>query len=315
MRKTLVIILPFILLFLMSCETSSTPQPNDTPIDKTIPVEGETPKPAIKRDCPNGGKILEGNKLVLNDKALIAYIVADSTTNDAEFGESHRVLAIYNADNCEEVERLTLPLNTTPDYAYYLAKVNYNNAGNILGIRGFDKVFCYDLDNKKLLSPLQPSYLSERYGEDAQSGMILRAEVWENFLIGFAKDEGTFAFDLSDKSAIKKIMPIAEYEVNETEFASLFAFPMVDGGWQLVLPQFDYEKSEFSINPILAEPTDVETNIAKNVKNNRFLVLREKNETKGAIAIDMKEYKKVDLPETMKGKTTKQILSWMKEGK
>lgn len=311
MRKFIITTLSLALFFLMSCE-SGTPQQSNTQIDEST-TEQDTPKPVKNRDCPITGNVLEGNKVVLAEKQLIAYILADSTTYNEDFGDSHRVLAIYNAENCEEVQRLTLPENTNPDYAYYLAKVNYNNTGNILGIRGFDKVYCYDLEAKKLLTALQPAYLSERYGEDAQSGMILRAEVWENFLIGFARDEGTFAFDLSDKSAIKKILPIAEYEINETEFASLFAFPMENGGQQLVLPQYDIEKDEFSINPILKEAKAVETNIAKNVRNNRFLVLREKNEAKTPIAVDMGKYKKVNLPEGMIGKGTQAILSWMRE--
>ena len=312
MRKFIISTLSLAFLFLMSCE-SGTPQQSSTQTDEPTTAEQDAPKPAKNRDCPVTGNVLEGNKIVLAEKQLIAYILADSTTYNEEFGDSHRVLVIYNAESCEEVQRLTLPENTNPDYAYYLAKVNYNNTGNILGIRGFDKVLCYDIETKKLLSPLQPAYLSERYGEDAQSGMILRAEVWEHFLIGFARDEGTFAFDLSDKSAVKKILPIAEYEINETEFASLFAFPMENGGQQLVLPQYDIEKDDFSINPILKEAKQVETNIAKNIRNNRLLVLREKNEDKMPIAIDMQKYMKVDLPESMVGKGTQEILSWMRE--
>ena len=311
MRKFIITTLSLALFFLMNCE-SGAPQQSGTQTDEPT-TEQDSSKPAKNRDCPITGNVLEGNKVVLAEKQLIAYILADSTTYNEDFGDSHRVLAIYDAEDCEEIQRLTLPENTNPDYAYYLAKVNYNNAGNILGIRGFDKVYCYDFEAKKLLAALQPAYLSERYGEDAQSGMILRAEVWENFLIGFARDEGTFAFDLSDKSAIKKILPIAEYEINETEFASLFAFPMENGGQQLVLPQYDIEKDEFSINPILKEAKAVETNIAKNVRDNRFLVLREKNEDKTPIAVDMRGYKKVDLPEGMVGKGTQAILSWMRE--
>jgi hypothetical protein len=316
MRKILSPILQLSILFLFGCggDISTTNDTGTTPDTTSTTEDNTAPDNFSNRDCPINGNILEGNKLVLADRNLIAYIVADSTTKDDELGDSHRILYIYNSENCEQVEKITLPVNTSPDYAYYLAKINYNNSSNLLGIRGFDKIYCYDLEAKKLLPALTPAYKSERYGEDAQSGMILRIEVWEDNLIGYARDEGTFAFDLQDKDAPKNVLPFAEYEVNETEFASLFLFPSNDGGTQCLLPKFDVAKDEFSINPLLTKPAELETNIPESARNNRHLVIRMKDENKTPLAFDLMEYKKMNLPDDIAAKNTQGILDWMRGG-
>ena len=318
MRKIFLTLFQIGLIFLMGCggdtpSTGNTDTENSQADSTSILDDSCNPDAYTNRDCPIRGNVLEGNKLVLPEKNLIAYIMADSTTYDNEYGDSHRILVLFNSETCEQADRITLPVNNSPDYPYYLARINYNNASNLLGIRGFDRVYCYDLEAKKLLPALKPKYLSERYGEDAQSGMIQRVEVWEQFLIGYAFDEGTFAFDLRDPSAPKSVLPFSEYALSETSFASLFLFPTTNGGTQCLIPRYDFDKSEFSINPLLSEPAELDTNIPKSARNNRYLVIRMKDENKTPLAFDLEEYKKVNLPEDIAAKNTQAILEWMKK--
>ncbi len=311
--------LPVVMLFVMGCETDTTSSgsgdvtPDNTDSSGIDVSDSDIPTTYSNKDCPIKGSFLTGNKLVLPEKQTIAYIVADSTTRDEQFGESHRILVVFDSESCKERGRVTLPINNSPDFPYYLAKINYNNSSNLLGIRGFDKIFCYDLENNKLLPELTPAYKLERYGEDAQSGMIQRIEVWEQFLIGYAMDEGTFAFDLRDPAAPKNVLPFAEYAINETTFASLFLFPSSDGGTQCLMPKFDIEKDEFSINPLLDRPAEIDTNVPASATNNRYLVLKMKDNDKTPLAFDLQNYEKVDLPEDMTAKPVQEILKWMKE--
>lgn len=319
MRKIYFVFITLTLFALTACGGGSSTESGTTTsstegVDTTTTPEEQngTPSTYTNRDCAVNGQVLNGNKLVFPEKEIISYILADSTTYDDNFGDSHRVLVIKNSDNCEDIDRVILPVNNSPDYAYYLAKINYNNSSNLLGIRGFDKVFCYDLEAKKLLPALEAKYKNERYGEDAQSGMIMRVEVWEQFLIGYAKDEGAFAFDMKDPSNPKPVLPFAEYEINETSFASLFLFPSSDGGTQCLLPKFNVENDEFSINPLLDEPAELETNIPANALNNQFLVIRMKDDKKTPVAFDMKAFERVTLPEDIANKNTQEILAWLK---
>lgn len=266
-------------------------------------------------DCAIVGEVLEGNRIWLAEEKLLVVLLADSTTYDENYGDSHRVLAIYSGDDCTEVDRHVLPVNSSPDYAYYLAKINYNKSHNLIGIRGFSQVFCYDFEAKELLPPLKPEFWMERYGEDAQSGMISRLEIWENYLVGYSKDEGTFVFDLSDKAAPKAILPFAEYEKSETEFASLFLLENQDGKKQALLPFYDDKKDDLNINPLLDEPNGIDTNISKSARNNRFLVFNMQGEEAQPLVIDMAEYEKVELPAEANLKGTQAILDWLKSNR
>jgi hypothetical protein len=319
MKKIFLVLLPIALLFIAGCVTDSSSSENGsgtTDSGDTTSIEtpdSDNPTTYTNKDCPVQGTFLTGNKLVLPEKQTIAYIIADSTTRDEQFGDSHRKLVVFDSESCEAKGNVTLPVNNSPDFPYYLARINYNNSSNLLGIRGFEKIFCYDLLNNKLLPELTPSYKAERYGEDAQSGMILRIEVWEQFLIGYARDEGAFAFDLRDPAAPVNVLPFAEYEINETTFASLFLFPSSDGGTQCLMPKFDIEKDEFSINPLLEKPAEIDNNVPASATNNRYLVLKLKDDQKTPLAFDLQNYQKVDLPQEVAAKPVQEIIEWMKE--
>ena len=305
------------LFLFIACEggvqtnTSSNTQTDTTTTEQ---YDNTSTLPTEKPECEIAGQVLEGNQLWVREMELLFAIVADSTTLDAELGESHRILEVYDTKNCERTQRLELPVNVSPDYPYYLAKVNYNNNSHVVAIQGFGSIYCYDLDSLKLLPLLEPAYYGERYAADAQSGMIQRLEVWEKYLIGSATDMGAFVFDLSDKESPQAVLPFAEYEISESEFGSLFLLPSTGSVQQALIPNYDIDTDEFMISPLFDSPKALNTNgVNKSARDNRFLIIRETNEARTPIAIDLQSRKMIDLPADVSGKATQEILAWMRE--
>lgn len=302
------------LLTMASCggDTTSNSSQNNTAQDTTA-VDGNTASdtPALP-DCKLSGSILEGNQFWDRDMERLICIKADSSTLDPNLGESHRVLEVYDTRNCTLVDRQTLPVNVSPDFPYYLAEINYNKESRLFALRGFGDLYLYDLGAQQLSAALSPEYFSERYGADAQSGMIQRLEVWENYLVGYARDNGAFVFDLSDKTKVKPVLPFAEYNPEEVNPHSLFLLSSGNGQLQAILPQYNSETDQFAINPLFATPMNVNTNVTKSARNNRHLVLRSEDASKTPIAIDLEKHQQVNLPADVAAKTTQEILQWMK---
>lgn len=280
-------------------DTSATTGSNERSVD--LPTS---------HNCTINNEVLEGNELWIRTANTLIAITADSSTLDAEFGPSHRVLEVYDTETCQQVDRQVLPVNVSPDFPYFLAEITYNNESDLVGVRGARTIYIYDAANRRLLDPLEPQFLTNRPSEDAQSGNILRLEVWEHYLIGFAEDEGTFVFDLDNADAPQALLPIAEYKNTETEFTPLFAFPSGQNEVQLALPAYNRETDEFSINALYATPQNINASVASNVRNNRFIVLRKNDSGRTAVAIDMLNRKLLDLPADVATQATQLVLQW-----
>ena len=263
-------------------------------------------------DCEVAGKILEGNQTWLSEQDILITILADESTADPDFGDGHRILVVTDTKTCEEIKREILPVSGSPDFPYYIAEIVYNNTSQLIGLRGADVIYCYDINKKELLSPLSPTFLTERVMDDAQSGMIQRLEVWENYLIGYAQDMGTFVFDLSDKAAPKSLLPYSEFKTQTGDFHSLFMVPSAGDALQGIIPQYDYDADEFKINPLFDQGKSLNTNLPKSAKNNRFLVLREKGDAGKAVGIDMQSCKEVELPADIAPKKVQEVLDWLR---
>ncbi len=311
-----------ILFFLVSllftaCEFSSSGQedPGDEKDTTTISVVTDRDMNTLanlrsKHDCEIAGSILEGNQMWVREKEILVCILADSTTHDADLGESHRILEVYNTESCERVSREVLPVNVSPDFPYYIAEINYNKTSRLLGIKGFDKIYTYDLDSHKLMPPLQPTFANERFAEDAQSGMIRRLEVWEDCLVGYAQDEGVFVFDLEDIENPKTILPFSEYKKDEAYY-SLFLLLSGDK-YQAIMPSYNFDSDQFTINPLFTNPVALSTNVPQSALNNRFLVLRESNQDRSALAFDLQARERIELPADIANQNTQAILNWLR---
>lgn len=301
-----------------ACETvnnnNSSQQPSSTKIESSDNQTKEIIPEAIPRkDCEIKGKILEGNRKLVKGKNAMVCIVANDSTKDEKLGDSHRVIELYDTRSCNLIKKETLPINVSPDFPYFIADIIYNKNSNLVAIKGHGVVYCYDVNNQKLLEALIPEFKNERIAADAQSGMIKHLEVWENYLIGYAMDIGAFVFDLTDTENAKALLPAAEYDLSLGEgedFSSLFFLRSnkSESTYQAILPNYE---GSFNINPLFDAPKNVNPTLSKNVSDNRFIVL--KNQDGTPYAIDMESQKNVALPSEVKGQSTQEILKWLKK--
>lgn len=306
--------------FWLSCE-SGTPgneNGNNTTDTSTVETTDTTSMSVpVKPSCQIAGTVLDGNQFWAKSENKIIAIAADEETKDKNLGDSHRILEVYDGTNCQQVFREVLPVNFSADYPYYLSEITYNNISKVIAIRGFEKIYIFDIANNKIVGPLVPKFLNQRYAEDAQSGMITRLEVWENYLIGHATSMGAFVFDLSNPTNPSPVMPAAEYEVEKGQiYNPLFLLKSMDknDGHQALLPLYNADTGDFKINALFDKPKKIETNISKTFRNNRYLVLKELLDTESQpIAIDMAERKMLDLPADVAKMKDTDIIAWMKK--
>lgn len=263
-------------------------------------------------NCPPAGDVLEGNSVWLKSADLLAVIKADATMAVEGFGPSHRILELLDGRTCAVKFTTTLPENASPDFPYYIAPIQYNTVSNLVGIQGYYEVFVCDLAADYKLSQLKPQYLTRRELDDPQSGMIQRLEVWEDYLLGFAQDKGPFAFDLSDRSQPKPVLPTAEWQDPETGgYHSLFLLP-TQGGMQAIMPQYDMKADALMLHPLFDAPQAVSTNIPKSARNNALLVLRT-TDAQTPLAVNLRTRKLVTLPTDVATQKTQDILDWMRK--
>lgn len=264
------------------------------------------------QNCTLRGAVLEGNQFWIRERQILVAIVADSSTFDKNLeADGHRILEVYDTRDCSQLLRQTLPVDKSADFPYYIAKPSYNNVGQMLAVRGTTSIYVYDLANRKLSPKLSPQFQTKRDGMDAQSGMIQHLEVWENFLVGYAQDYGTFVFDMRDKQNVKAILPFGEYKISDGDFGSLFMLPSANNSEQGIMPAYDRNSSVFSVNPILNQPTAMDKSVTKSAKNNRYVVLRDASNN--AIAVDLQARKRVELPADVASKPTQEVLQWVRK--
>ncbi|MDX1941320.1 MAG: hypothetical protein SFU99_12260 [Saprospiraceae bacterium] len=308
------IALAFTLIGAIACGSDKSSSNQETTAERSVDSTA-TPSAMEERSLPQctiAGTILEGNQFWVRDADVLVAIVADSSTYSEELqAEGHHILEVYDTKNCQRIDRQVLPIDKSADFPYFIAEITYNNLTQIVAIRGNSTVYCYDVAARKLLPRMTPKFRSQRFGVDAQSGQIVRLEVWENYLMGYAQDYGTFAFDLKDKQKPQAILPFAEYEISESNYAPLFLVTAQNGGVQAIMPEYNRETQEFAIHPAFEQPMNLKTDVQRSATNNRYLVLREQD-SNNAVAFDLEKHERVELPADMVSKSTQQILTWMR---
>lgn len=236
-----------------------------------------------RKDCPSDGEVLPENRFLLRD---LQRLVVLATTDKNPSG----VLEVYNSESCELVNSVVLPENDAPDFPYYLAQIMYNNQSKIIGIRGFDRICLYDAAENKLSESFSPQYLTERMAAgDAETGRVLRLEVWENYLIGFAEGNGAFVFSLEDPLQPKVILPVAEYQQKNESYSSLFLLPSERNNetYQAIFPQFDEATGTFGIASLFEKPQPLLPKKYSDSQDGNIVILRENSEGGVSYAVDM----------------------------
>jgi hypothetical protein len=287
-------------------ENSQTP--GESTAENVVPVQ---------KDCEISDTHFDKNIFVAKDVALQISIVATAATKDKNLGDSHRVLRIVNTTDCSILMEKTLPINRSPDFPYYLVPQSYESGNQILAIQGFSSIYYFDIKNKQLIGSIEPQFLTEREAADAQSGMVKGLTVWGHYLLGRSVDFGNFAFDIADLSNPKPVLPVAEYLIpNTEEYNDLFILDAGNGFSQAILPTTDMDAggNYFELKNLFAQPLKVNTTVAKNVRNNRFIIFNDNTDPskEKKVAIDMFAKKRIDLPENIAVKKTGEVIDWLK---
>jgi hypothetical protein len=330
MKNILNITLLFLLSFFFACEdvsnsTGNNGINNDVEIPKDTSKQnpndysdgGNKIKTQDLQDCPVSGKAHDKNIFRMDELAQMIAISADETTYDADLGDSHRVLEIFNTLDCSALLKKTLPVNRSADFPYYLASNCYEKTNKIVAIQGYTNFYYYDAENQKLSNPLEPDFLTERGMVDAQSGMIRGLMVWGHYLLGHSIDNGPFVFDISDKANPKPVLPIAEYNIPKTsEYRYLFMLEAGNGRFQAILPVTDIDAGGnlFEVQKLFLQALKVQTNLSKSARNNRYIILKDSTDPdqEKRVAIDMFAQKNIPLPDDIATKNVAEILSWLK---
>ncbi|MEM1214374.1 MAG: hypothetical protein AAGJ82_01720 [Bacteroidota bacterium] len=308
-------------LFWVACGSESAPtseatSDSATTIDTTTTTE--TPQAYARSadglvaltapDCELTGDVLDGNQYWVEGADLLAVIKGQAQEGGLV---THDQLELLDGRTCEVKHRVQLPKNTSPDFPYYLGDIQYNNVSNLLAIRGHQHALVCDLSNEFAVAKLEPTYFSPRAYDDAQSGMLQHIELWEDYLIGAALDCGTFAFDLADPSTPAPILPFAEWVDKATpRYHSLYLLPATDGV-QAIMPHLDLATGNFELHPLFETPLAVATDVAKSARTNPFLVLRQTDEARTPVAIDLRKHEVVELPATVAEANTQTILDFL----
>ncbi|GAB4256411.1 MAG: hypothetical protein Kow0027_23500 [Saprospiraceae bacterium] len=317
--KSQLLILLGLLLSLAACESDYPSSQNtaDGSGDSTG-LSAETPlaeQPPARPLCDTAGLLLDGNEKWMADEHLLIRILATEATEDSRLGDSHRHLEVRN-ENCEILLSTDLEVDQSPDFPYTIAKINYNKVNGWLAIQGFSQFYLLHLNDLKLVGPLKPAYLNERYAEDAQSGRINKLEVWEDYLIGHAEDLGTFVYSLKHEGP-KPTLPIAEYSADGGfEYHSLFMLHSGDEPekYQLLAPEYNPTAGSLVINPLLESPTRLDGRLNSAFRDNRYLVIKAFDEAgnQTPVAVDMLLQKRIPLPDEVARQSDTDIINWMR---
>lgn len=306
-------------LLLVGCEEETAPGTTTDPTTTLTPSDTDTastvaPAPIPlpdDHDCEIAGIADRNDEFwVRPAQVLVGVLNEDGGENLVS-----RVKAL-DTRTCEEIFNSTLPANEG-GYAYYLARPQYNSSNRLVGIHGFNRVYVYDAERNKLSPQLRPEFQNTRVMSDAQSGAIERLEIWEDYIFGYATDMGVFALDLTDADEPKPLLPFADHKAPDDTYGSAFLLPQNDGKAQILVPRWDFQKSELDMNPIFDRPVRVSTDAAAAARNNQYLVIYEFDDAgnRSPVALDMRRRERVPLPETVAKQNVSGILQHLRRNR
>ena len=319
MRNTGFGIMLSLLLFACS-STNDTSTPTDTQ-EETVDSLGQASEAATQfHNCTLKRKTLQENEWWIKERGVLITIAADSTTFDkASNADSHRIVEVYKTADCSKIFQQTLPVNMSPDFAYYLAKGEFDSLNQLVLIRGFDRCYAYSVVENRLIGPLKPKFSPDKLAGDAGSGSISDTRMLGNYLFGYAMDMGPFAFDLRDKNNPKAIMPLREFIAEEGgDMRGFYLVEVTRGRYQAVIPVFNYESVEsggLRLATLFDQPRAIIPGKVNATKDNRFVLLKEQ-QSQGAkpqpIGIDLEKAALFTLPNKAADMTEHDLLKVMK---
>lgn len=222
----------FCLLSFFACQ--NTEQNNTAVEEKTV-------------TCDFSDRAVRDGQYLLRDLQRLVLLTTDESNPQG-------ILEVYNNTNCTKVNQIAFPAFGDSVSTYRPAQIIYNNQSKYIGIYGGGRVYLYDAAADKAGGPLLPRFLTPR--PRTVSGEIVRLEVWEDYLIGFAAEKGAFAFDLKNPNNPAAILPSAEYARPDGTYSSLFLLPSQGEKetMQAVFPRYDAATETFGIVSLFKKP-------------------------------------------------------------
>jgi len=267
-------LIPISLLLILSlaCERSQNEKEEKSPVD-------EPEAPTVP--CQSTVELLPNNRFYEKELNRLVRILPAGKPG------AHRRVQVLATPDCRVL--LDTLIGGNEDYDHQLAQITYNLSSKLIGIKSKGAVHCVDLSDNSLLPPLVPEFAGERMSMDAQSGQIVRLEVWEDFLIGYARDFGAFVFDMRDHRNPRPVLPYSEYAAGDTRFVSLFLLPSEAETYQALVPVYRPADDVFDINPAFEEPEPLVLPAQRQKPSmGRSVVLEKRNG--GAIELDLAKY-------------------------
>lgn len=311
MRK---LALPFVaVLLLFACESEPTPQEytEQTGVDTlaVLPAENLDPLPET-HDCTIEGVMDEAEQFWVRPAQVLVGLVH---TENAD-GTLRSTLKAMDTRTCTEINSIQLPSPGT-EAVYYLAEPQYNSSNRLVGIFADRDIYVYDAEQNRLSPKINPTFRSERMMGDAETGAIQKLIVLEDFLLGYAADQGAFVVSIDDAGGPENLLPLAEYaQPNTGRYHAAFALPQSDGRQQLLLPEWVENTFEMDLHPVFDEPVELLDNATEGARNNRHFVLYRAlpNGGREAIALDLQEHTRVELPDNIANQTVGVILQYLR---
>lgn len=312
-----------ILLSLLFLACSGTPEATTTSeiTEETADSINQASEAATQfHNCTLRRKTLQENEWWIKERGVLVTIAADSTTFDkASKSDSHRIVEVYKTQDCSKIFQQTLPVNKSPDFAYYIAKGDFDTLNQLVLIRGFDRCYAYSVTQNRLIGPLKPKFSPDKLAGDAGSGSISDTRIMGDYLFGYAVDMGSFAFDLRDKNNPKAMMPLREFIAEETgDMRGIYLVEITKDRYQAVVPVFNFESVEsggLRLATLFDQPRAIIPGKVNATKDNRFVLLKEQ-QSPGAkpqpIGIDLEKAALFALPAKAVDMTEHDLLKVMK---
>ena len=300
-------------LLLFACETEPAPDayPDQTGVDTTavLPAENLDPLPET-HDCRIEGVGSETEEFWVRPAQVLVGLVYGETDN----GGLSTQLRAMDTRSCTEINRIQLP---APDAesVYYLAEPQYNSSNRLVGIFADQDIYVYDAEQNRLSPKINPQFRTPRMMNDPETGAIQKLIVLEDYLLGYAADQGTFVVSIDAAGGPKNLLPLAEYAVpNTNQYHAVFALPQGENRQQLLLPEWDEATFELDLHPVFEQPVVLLDNAVESARDNRHFVAYRALPDGGreAVALDLAAHMRVELPANVANQSVGSILQYLR---
>lgn len=278
------------LLFTIACNAQDTA--TETAEEKVSTSTSTKAAVPLSYDCNLHGMQLEGSTHWMADRQMLFAIAAQGEDINGS-APNYRTFQVYTTHDCNMIAYTFMPgnLNNEPSL---LQPNTYEENNQVLCAQGYAFTYCFDLKRKEFMAPMAPKYRSPRSPSGKNQGQPQGLEVRGNTLFAMTKQNGTYAYDLSDRKNIQPVMPNGEYlDVEARTTRQLFV--LKDEAGDLVIVPTE-KNGKLILQSLLPAGEKLLPRITSDRRSGRYAIARTK-ETAKWMVFDLKESKMIALPE------------------